>query len=300
MSVSEIDILLGEMDEEFSIVEMMVGPMDSTLDMMETTPHQEFCDVNLPTHLPRELELPQLDFNQIFTQGDNEVYVRDLRALRKALETLKLDIIKEIVGTKSHMDGTVTYDDDDVFLKKFAFCDDRLFSPDGMTHEHLIRAGEILYARLIVSLNSEKPLLKKEAQLVSGTKAMKLDGSLLRANRAFYRNGFNSVVADLQTGPLRPIFLIPRSEKTVGYVVRPYNESDECCAICSEGFPQNQDAPAVTYTCCSHPFHVSCLLEWVMINVKTGVTCPMCRANLQSRRFIGELMEMRVQQMRVL
>lgn len=265
------------------------------------TLRQLFRNVNLTVNNPRNLGAPYSRFDQIICDdGDIVTHVQDLCALRIALKILSREVVGLLKKTKANTDD---YRDERSRFRAECrgFHDDKLFSLDGMTPDRLARAFDILYARLNLMFVAEKLLIDKEMKHKSGKADMQFEASLIRAERAQYRSLFNTRLADLHTESIRQLFAFRRSEEPVECVARPYNESDEECGICSEGFGDQTDPPAITYRCCSHPFHANCLLTWLISNTRNGtMTCPMCRHNMLHKKFISELMEMRIQQLNIL
>lgn len=75
------------------------------------------------------------------------------------------------------------------------------------------------------------------------------------------------------------------------------SSSDNCidlikgdeCSVCLEVFPADEYQQPInhTYLPCSHKFHISCLLSW-LLRRKNDPTCPMCRAEVP-KEFIRDL-----------
>ena len=82
---------------------------------------------------------------------------------------------------------------------------------------------------------------------------------------------------------------------------RPYNEEDPCAIChsapeCREG---DLDCPPIVTGCYKKPFHTDCVLEWPFTNIERGMTCPWCRAKVDSD-FLVKVMEARVRELQCL
>ena len=275
---------------------------------VDPTPLSDVDDVPLTrnTHVTEE------QFNRIFGSTDDpQSHVRDLCALRGAVHDLTEYVTTKIFDPNHQTDETILDEVlpvlQDLYHDSLSFSpenpmpygrlygDSLTFAPnDQLSHSRQVQIYHILRIKLLLMQSAEQYLVNKEVHDMS-TADLKFSATASRYERAKNRGDFNTVVADLKSAQLRRTFVLPRLETPVGYKGRPYNDSDhDDCAICSDGF-QDQDPPAVTHNCCNRPWHVHCLLTWLMS--AENMTCPMCRSELDDAEFLSELLEMGVQQL---
>ncbi len=157
-------------------------------------------------------------------------------------------------------------------------------------------------AQVVQSLTRMKEsFLEGERMVIDHESAMietgcNFEASASRFERSKFRAWFKAKVADLRTEQGRQLFALPSSEslQAVGSVKAQPNNGPDDCSICYT----NHAAPVFT-KCCNRAFDADCLLNWALPNVRAGMTCPMCRANMDLE-FLGELLEVQVKEMNVL
>ena len=159
--------------------------------------------------------------------------------------------------------------------------------------EYWIQLGQaenFLYRVKESCFMAEAYLATYEAQLTETP-----SGRGMRITYWSHRDALAGVIASLRTEWLRIFFLPSWMKRRLFH--RQHN-GDDLCSICHDDLPKKGDTAtllAVTYQCCSRPFHTHCLLRW-LLDQPPQVNCPMCRS-LVELKFLRELMEMELRRM---